>query len=170
MNTITREALEKNIETLVEGLLNMAKELTWNKISPNCKFILSEIKDMDGNFHDQRLIIQKENNRKNPVSFSEIIPVVLQLYPTFYDINLHVYKAKKRETIIDIRYYSKFSLDSEYRETVMNKESMLHAKQAMPPWLPMNGPKPKFDINWEHKHLYLKWRMYLERRKLKRYK
>ena len=170
MITITPETLEKNVESAVGTLLNMARDLTWNKISPNCKFILSETREMAGNFHDQRIIIQKENNRKKPVSFSEVMPIVLQRYPILYEIDLYVYKAKKRETIIDIRYVNKQSFDEDYIKKVKSDPPMLHCKVAMPPWLPMEGPKPKFDINWEHKHLYLRWRIYLERRKFNKYK
>lgn len=170
MNTITPATLEKNVESAVETLLKTARDLTWNKISPNCKFILSEIRDMNGNFHDQTLTIQKENNRKKPVSFGDIMPVILQRYSLLYEIDLHIYKAKKHETVIDIRYVNKHSFDDAYYKQVANDPPMLHCKVSMPPWLPMDKPKPKFDINWEHKHLYFKWQMYLLRRKLRLYK
>jgi hypothetical protein len=36
--------LQKEIEEAVPRLLGMARALSWNKISDNCKFILTEIK------------------------------------------------------------------------------------------------------------------------------
>jgi len=42
---MTSNTLQKEIEEANPKLLDAARELTWNKISENCMFILSEIKD-----------------------------------------------------------------------------------------------------------------------------
>ncbi len=128
-------------------LFEIAKNLTWNNISENHKFILTEIKDSSENFHEQRKRSKIENDKKIPMSLKELMPTLLKLYPDFYDINLHIYKATKGMTIVDFRYYPKSSLDKAYREKVLNNPPMLHCKVAMPSGLP---GKKKFDINWEH--------------------
>lgn len=61
---MTTSALQKEIEEPVPILLNMAKELTYSKISDNCKFILTEIKDGQENFYVQGQLRKKENDKK----------------------------------------------------------------------------------------------------------
>jgi hypothetical protein len=157
--------LQNKIEEAVSELLELARKLTWNKISDNCKFIVSEIKNSEDNFHVQRRVRKKENDLKIPVTLQEQMPVLQQLYENFYDINLYVYRATKNLTIIDIRYYPKSSLDPEYRQTVMHNKSMFHCKLATPPWL--SDKKVKFDINWEHKEWLINWTLFCARQKLK---
>src|SRR5690349_7251276 len=104
---MTKDTLHKEIEEAIPKLLDLGRELSWNKISENCKFILTEIKDSQENFHVHRILRKKENDKKVPVTFSEIMPALQSLYDNLYDINLHIYRADKRLTIVDIRYYPK---------------------------------------------------------------
>lgn len=146
----------------------MARELSWNKISDNCKFILSEIKNSEENFHVQRVSIKKENDKKVPIIFSEIMLPLQNLYDNLYDINLHIYKADRHLTVIDIRYYPKSSLDPDYRQKVIQNPPMLHCKVAQPPWL--TDKKEKFDINWENKQWLIRWKLFWMGQELKRQK
>jgi len=155
--------LQDEIQEAIPKLFSMARELTWNKISDNYKFILTEIKDSDKNFHVQSRLIKKGNDRKIPVTIQDLLPTLRRLYPNIYDINLHIYKATKTLTIIDIRYYPKSSLGTDYRQKVFNDPPMLHLKVAIPPW--MTEKKEKFNINWEHNQWAIKWRLFLSRRK-----
>jgi len=155
---MTLNALRKEIEEAVPKLLDMARELTRNHVSDNCKFILTEIRDSQESFHVQRRLKIKENNMKAPKALHELIPTLQILYSNLYDINLNIYKANKHLTIIDIRYYLKSSLDSDSREKVLNNPPMLHSRVAIPPWLP--DKKEKFDINWEHKQWLIKWKLF----------
>ncbi|GAB2815688.1 hypothetical protein [Ferruginibacter profundus] len=157
--------LQNDIEEAIPVLLELAREVTWNKISDNCKFIVSEIKNSGDNFHVQRRMRKKENDLKIPLTLQQQMPTLQQLYENFYDINLHIYKATKNLTIIDIRYYPKSSLDQEYKQQVMNNKPMLHSKITIPAWV--SDKKNKFDINWEHKEWLIHWKLYWERRKLK---
>jgi hypothetical protein len=145
---MTPNTLQKEIEEVVPKLLDLARELTWNDISDNCKFILTEIKNGQENFHVQRQLLKEENDKKIPLAFQEIIPTLEKLYDNLYDINLYIYEATKNATIIDIRYYLKSSLDKDYIQKVINNHPMLHCKVSIPPWL--SDKKEKFDINWEH--------------------
>lgn len=165
---MTSSTLQDEIENAVPKLLELARELTWNKLSNNCKFIVSEIKNSEGNFQVQRVKRKKENDLKIPLTLLEQMPTLQKLYKNFYDINLHVYRATKNLTIIEISYYPKSSLDAEYRQTVIDNESMLHCKVAIPAWA--SDPKVKFDINWEHKEWLTHWKLYWERRKLNKRK
>jgi hypothetical protein len=126
-------------------------------------FILSEIRDDQENFLKQTIRRKKENDKKVPVTLSEIAPVLQNLYGNIYDINLHIYKASRQLTVVDIRYYPKSALERSYRLTVVNKPPMLHCKIAMPPWL--SERKEKFDINWEKKPWQLRWKLFWIRQK-----
>lgn len=166
---MTSKTLEKEIKEAVPKLLDMARELTWNDIPDKCKFILTEIKNSTENFHVQRLLRIKENDKKIPIAFSEVRPTLQNLYDNLYDINLHVYRVKKHFTVVDIRYYPKSSLDQEYRQQVLHSPPMLHCKVAQPPWL-TDDKEEKFDINWEHKQWLTNWKLFWARRKLKHQK
>lgn len=145
---MTLETFENEIKDAIPRLLEIARSLTWNNISENHKFILTEIKDCSENFHEQRKINKQLNDKKNPVSLTELMPTLRQLYDDFYEINLQIYKATKGLTIIDFRFFPKSSIDQEYKEKILNRAPMLHCKVAHPPWL--LDKNEKFDINWEH--------------------
>src|SRR5687767_12402204 len=102
---MTRETLQKEIEEAVTKLLDLSRALSWNKISNDCRFIMSEITGSEENFHVQRVLRKKENDKKVPVTFQEIMLLLENLYDNLYDINLHIYRAENRLTVIDIRYY-----------------------------------------------------------------
>jgi hypothetical protein len=165
---MTKVTLHKEIEETIPKLLDLERELSWNKISENCKFILTEIKDSQENFRVQRVLRKKENDKKVPATFPEIMPLLQNVHDNLYDINLHIYRADKRLTTVDIRYYLKSSLDSEYRQKVLHKPPMLHCKVTQPPW--STGKNGKFDINWEHKQWLVEWKLFWAGRKIERQK
>ena len=159
------DTLQDEIEKAIPMLIKMGRDLTWNKISDNCRFILSEIINVDTTAHEERDRRLKENKKKTPVTFSEIMPLLRRLYEDLYDINLYIYKSSKKLTIIDIRYYPKYSIDEVYRQEIINNPPMLHCKIALPPWL--SDKKEKFNINWEHNKRWIRWKCYWQIRKLK---
>lgn len=71
---MSQATLQDKIEKAIPMLLTMARDLAWNKIPDNCRFILSEIVDADKTAHKERDRRLKENNKKTPVTFSEILP------------------------------------------------------------------------------------------------
>ncbi len=151
---MTSATLQKEIEQAIPKLLDIARDLTYNIISDNCQFILTEIWNEEENTHVQRQLNKIENDKKIPVSLPEMIPALQKLYEDLYDINLYIYLATENLTVIDIRYYSKLSLDADYREKVKEQPPMLHCKVTWPYWLPDRNEK--FDINWEHEE---EWKM-----------
>jgi len=133
---------------MTDDLLEMARNLTWNEISGDCKYILTEIIDSDKNFIEQRKIRKRLNDLKIPKELNQIVSVLKDIFEDIYDLNLYVYKAKAEQTIIEIQYYPKSSLDKDYFEKVKDNSPMHHCKISTPPYL--NDNKIKFDINWEH--------------------
>jgi hypothetical protein len=146
---MTSTELEKQISDASQMLLQMAKDLTWNKFSDNIKFIIKETKDSSEDFNIEKLNRKIENDKKIPVNLNELIPLLHRLYTDLHDVNLYIYKASAKMTIIEIQYYPKSSLPEKYRLEAINVPSMLHCKVAIPPWL--SDKNKKFDINWEHK-------------------
>ncbi|MGI4737518.1 MAG: hypothetical protein ACRYG7_20315 [Janthinobacterium lividum] len=135
----------------VPQLLKLARELTWNYISDNCLFILSEITDEPMNAHQQRRVAKRLNNAKQPLPLADLAPALHQLHGNLHDINLYIYRATREVTIVDVRYYPRSSLAPAYRAQVAELPSMLHVKVATPPWLALMEPLPRFDINWERR-------------------
>jgi hypothetical protein len=152
-----RENIHKDIAGAVTTLLQMARESCYNKIPDNCSFIISEIKHTEENFHEQRKKRKIENDKKTPKSLDEMVFILEQLYPNLHDVNLYIYKADKKSTIIEIQYYPRTSLDIEYQKEIEGQASMLHCKIANPPY---SKKEKKFDINWEHETLNHKWKMF----------
>jgi hypothetical protein len=155
---MTPDTLEKALNDAVVTLLSLARELTWNKISNNCKFILSEIENSEHNFFEQRKLRKIENDNKTPAALQDLVPLLLKQYENLYDINLHIYKSTKDLTIIDIRYYPKSSIEEEFRMKIKDQQPMLHCKVSTPPY--NFEKKEKFDINWEHNNFWHKWKMF----------
>jgi hypothetical protein len=97
------------------------------------------------------------NDRKVPVTLTELMPALTRLYDDFYDINLVIYRANRDNTVIDFRYYTKSSLGQNYREKILHQPPMLHCKVARPSWL---EGKERFDINWQHYEWLNKLKLY----------
>src|SRR5579871_4069993 len=146
------------IQESIPKLIELARSLTWNKISENYKFILSEIRNSDKDFHEQQKIDKKKNDKKIPITFAELTPTLQRLYASLYDIHLQIYRSTKSMTIIDFRYYLKSSLEETYRQKILSNPPMLHCKVPMPPWL--SDGKEKFDINWVHRQWLKSWKLF----------
>ncbi len=162
---MTPTTFQKELETAVVQLLDLARGLTCNNIANNCTFIFSEIKNSDKNqFETQRLML-KENEKKTPVLLEELMPTLQKNYNNFYDINLQIYKSSKKMTVIDIRCFFKNSLDNDYLQTIIDNPPMLHCKVALPNWL--TNKQERFDINWEHYKFKNVWKTFWAKQKLK---
>jgi len=162
-----KETFEQNIRDAIPILIKMVKESCWNKMSENYSFILSEINNSEGkSFLEQRIVRCKLNDNKSPKSFEKIIAELNELYSNLYDVNLYIYKAEKRRTIIEIQYFPKTSLDKEYLQQVLFQNPMLHCKISNPPYV--SEKKEKFDINWEFGGIRYNWEMFWWKTKLKK--
>jgi hypothetical protein len=161
---MNQDTLHKDLTNATESLLVLARSLSFNFISNNCLYILSEIPNGILDSVAQRKLRNSQNRRKQPVDLIQLLPELKVLYPTLHDINLIIYKANSRHTIIDIRYYSRNSLEPEYRKTVENNPPFLVSKVAMPPY---HEDGQKIDINWETENFKYHWNMFKLKIKLK---
>ncbi len=153
------ETLEKDILDATSQLLQLAKASCWNKISDDCVLILSEIEEKVGlTFDETRKKRKLENERKTPKAIIQIFSKLERMYETLYDINLFVYRAEKKRTIVEIQYFLKSQLEESYRQSVKDNEPMLHCKVPIPPYC-TNGTE-KFDVNWELRGLRYQWKMF----------
>ena len=153
-----KENIYKDLTDATKSLLNLARDCSYNVISDNCLYIISEIKNSDKNFRERNKIRIKENSLKTPKPLADILPTLDELYPNFYDVNLYVYRACKQVTIIEIQYYPRSSLNFEYRQQTQSQLTMLHCKVSNPPYY--SAKKEKFDINWEFEPLNHRWKMF----------
>ncbi len=136
----------------------MALDASFNAISHNCTFILSEIKNTGLSTRKQNKIRKAENKTKIPKPLTEVVSELERMYEDLYDVNLQVYKAEKDSTIIEVRYFLRSSLEEEYRLKTMTTETMLHCKVSIPPYA--SDTKERFDINWELGTPHHKWKMF----------
>jgi hypothetical protein len=159
-STVFKESLSETIT----NLLNLAKQITYNNISNNCTFVLSEIKNSDSfSFEGQKIRIL-ENNKKEHLEFEAVFIALEKIYPQLHDINFYIHKSTKNLTIIDIRYYLKSSLGEALSLNAKEAEPMIHSKISLPLFL--SDKREKFDINWEHRVLYTKWKLFWAKKKI----
>lgn len=125
----------------------MARNSCWNRISDNTNYIISEIVNDERNFFDKRITRKKANDKKKPKSLEQITAELKDIYENLYDINLYIYKSEKESTIIEIQYYPKTSLESDFCKTVNDNDPMLHMKIGIPPYV--SNKMEKYDVNWE---------------------
>jgi len=155
---MTIDTIDKDLKSLTDNLLKMARNLTWNNISNNCKYILTEIIDSEKNFSEQNKLRRQLNKLKIPKDLNQIVPDLEAIFENIYDLNLYVYKAKSELTIIEIQYYPKTALTVDFFEKIKDNSPMLHCKIAIPQYADDN--KTKFDINWEFGGLKHQWKMF----------
>jgi hypothetical protein len=161
-----KEINKEEIENAITKLLEMAKQSCWNNISNNFVYILSNINEVEGkNFFIRRINRKKINERKKTKNLIEAINELNVFYENIYDINLFIYKTTKHKTTIEICYFLKSDLDTDFAKTIINNSAMLHCKIAKPPYLV--NDKEKFDINCELGGIIHNWKMFLWKKNLK---
>lgn len=139
--------LKKNIEDCVINLQKLVNVYCWNNISSNFVFIVSDFNEIERtNFFRQRKTRNKINKSKKLLGLDSAVAILSKVYLDLYDINLYVYKADKKETVIEIQYYRKSNFEYDYFETIKDNLPMFHAKIAKPYYV---KDDEKFDVNWE---------------------
>lgn len=141
-------SFEQRLKQATISILEMARNSCWNKISTNTSYIISEIKNDELNAFDKSIKRKEENDQKTAKSLEQISTELKAFYKNLYDINLYIYKSEKDNTIIEIQYFPKSSLEPEFYETIINNKPMLHCKVSVPPYIGFKKEK-KFDVNWE---------------------
>ncbi|PQA92887.1 hypothetical protein B0A69_11990 [Chryseobacterium shigense] len=169
---MTQESLEGNIRNSAVQLIQLAEDRCWNKISHHLTFIVSDFNEFGENFRKKRKLRNKINKYKVPQPLDAVIGVIKKEYQDLYDINLYIFKALQKETIIEIQYYRKSNRELDYHDKIKDYPPMLHAKITQPGYS-LEGEK--FDVNWESggglrhywKNFLYKWKY---RRNLKKTK
>ena len=111
---------------------NLHKVLVGIKSLKNCSYIISKIKDLELRSDEQFALKISDNKFKVLQKLADLISELEKLYDFFYDVNLYVYKAKHDKTIVEICYYSRLSLNPEYRKQMESNLPMLHYKIVSP--------------------------------------
>ncbi|UOE47644.1 hypothetical protein MTO98_24850 [Mucilaginibacter sp. SMC90] len=168
MNIITKATLYDHLAGATVSLLEIARKLSWNKITDNCLYITSEIENSTQGFCDLHKLRKQNNDQKMLRSLADVMPQLLSLYDNLHDINLYIYRAERNVTIIEIAYYLKTSLDAMYRETIITDPPMLHCKVPIPNYRALKEDRDKkFDINWQLNPLNHRLRVFWMRLKYK---
>lgn len=156
---MNKEYLKEKIESCIGNLQRLAKINCWNEISFNYVFIVSDFNEFEGsNFFEQRKARNKVNKFKTALSLDSVIEILNKESHDFYDVNLYIFKASKKETIIEIQYYRKSNLEPNYFEIVKNEKPMFHSKISLPSYF-LEGRK--FDVNWELGGIRHSWNHFL---------
>jgi hypothetical protein len=162
---MNRNSLFEDLTNATESLLTLARSSSYNKISSNCLYILSEIPKGIMDSESQRKLKAIQNRQKQPVELAKLIPDLELLYPNLHDINLLIYRAESNLTIVDIRYFARKSLEEDYRKLVEDNPPFLVSKVAFPPY---HDEGQKIDINWETGNLRHQWNMFILRFKVRK--
>ena len=167
---VTKENLNRQIKEATNTLLEMAKEHSWNKISSNVRYVIKKVKTeiTEGeNLFQTNRIRKRLLSLKERLNLESAIKQLKSEFENIYLIELYIFKASKKETIVEIEILEKSELDAEYRKTVLNDSPMLHCKVAIPPYIGLEK-KDKFDINWQLETIEYKWKIFWWRRKMKK--
>ena len=158
MDTLT---LKYNLQEISKATIQFAKELTWNDFSDNFCFVImpNVLDDSDHLDNDERINLEQRKEELNKLLtigevidrlwFSEKVPVW---------INVSIYKATKRKTIIELMTSRRF-----------RKDDYMHKNTGFPPFHiaiptpPYQKGNEKFDINWKHNKFKLKFHAWLWR-------
>ncbi|HCM35735.1 hypothetical protein [Chryseobacterium sp.] len=144
---MNHENLIKWINRSIDDLLQLSGQYCWNRISLNLVFILSDSNEFDGaDLFKRRESRKMINNSKTPITLDAAIEVLNNEYHDLYDINLYIFKADKKETLIEIQYYRKSNFEIDYFAKIKDNPPMFHSKISIPSYALGVG---KFDVNWE---------------------
>ena len=164
---MTKDRFEQTVKETSKALLEMARKSCWNSISDNCFYILTNIQvDNEKNLREQDTERIKMNKKKVPERVDWAVNELYEIYSNLYDINFYIYRAEKERTIIEIQYFLKSQLDSEFASKVEKQEPMIHCKLPLPPYHVDNSNQ--FDINWHFGGWRHKRKMFKLKRQLKR--
>ncbi|WP_126650412.1 hypothetical protein [Chryseobacterium aureum] len=148
-------------------LLQLAEINCRNRIPPDLLFILSDQKDWQGiNSYERK----RMNHSKVPLIIDSAVENLYTELDDLYDVNLYIFRAGKKETIIEIQYCRKSDFDADYFASVKDDPPMFHSKITKPVYAWEGG---KFDVNWEsggglhHVWKSFVWRKFLYRRKIR---
>lgn len=172
----TRQNLQQNIEEATILLLQMAKDLCWNDITDEVKYVIKRVNlgvENTKNFRNRDKERRKILNKKERLTLDSAIQELSSDFDNIYLIELYIFKARRKETIVEIEVLERSELidpsdlDSEVNKNYLHQNMMLHCKVPVPPYA-NEDKKIKFDINWQLGTLEHKWKLFWWKRKIKR--
>ncbi|MFN7119346.1 MAG: hypothetical protein ACK4TA_21285 [Saprospiraceae bacterium] len=168
---MTQQTLYQNLHALTDSLLDLARQYCWNTIAPKVRYIIRKVDTAKIEGMDLWQRKQWENRilKNSPIlSLEQAVKVLHQDWNNIYLIELYIFHAKKKETLVEIEVLEKSELEETYQETLINHIPTFHCKINMPLYLPFNSTE-RFDINWHLKNLDFHWRMFWFKRKMRKY-
>ncbi len=175
-NIIIKENLKQNIEQATTLLLQMARDLCWNNIKDEVKYVIKKVNlevESTENFHTRNKRRKKVLNQEKRLILDSTIKELSSDFDNIYLIELYIFKAEKKETIVEIEVLERSELtdrsdfDSEANKNYLHQNMMLHCKVPVPPYA-HEDKKIKFNINWQLGTLDHKWKLFWWRRKIKK--
>lgn len=148
-----------NLEKISNVAIRFARQLTWNDFSDNIYFVIipNALDDSDHLDNDERInLAQRKDELNKLLTINEVIERLCFLEKVPVWINVSVYKATKRKTIIELMTSRRF-----------RKDDYMHKNTGFPPFHiaiptpPYQKNNERFDINWKHNKLKLKWNAWL---------
>lgn len=167
---MNQKDLKNNIEFCVGTVLKLAKTHCWNSVSDNLFFIVSDFNEFGSGFREYRASRSRINNSKTRLNLDSAVEILHKEMEDLYDVILYIFKANKKETILEIQYYRKSNLKPDYLALVEDNAPVFHSKIPMPIYALEGG---KFDLNWEsgggihHAWKNFWWRNFLYKRKIR---
>nr|WP_315027730.1 hypothetical protein [uncultured Chryseobacterium sp.] len=96
--------LKVEIESSVDGLLKLVKLYCRKRITGTIYYIVSDFNEFKGNNRDEqnnsRQII---NNSKELLDLDSAVELLNREYHDLYEVSLYIFRAFKKETIIEIQ-------------------------------------------------------------------
>lgn len=146
---MTKANFTEEIRGMVIGLIKLVELECWNEINQPFSYIITNILDFtDKNGYPSREVRNKLNRKKEPVSLDSAVASLWSIFSNLYDINLYVYYAHDKGTLIEIQYYPKSALKEDFSETVKDNDPTFHSKVTLPSY--RADDIEKFDVNWEY--------------------
>lgn len=172
----TKQNLQQNIDEATILLLKMARDVCWNNIKDEVKYVIKRVNlgvERTENFHNRDKLRKEVLNKKERLTLDSAIQELSSDFDNIYLIELYIFKAEKKETIVEIEVLERselidhLDLDSEESKNYLHQNMMFHCKVPLPPYA--NEDKNiKFDINWQLGTLEHKWKLFWWRRKTKK--
>lgn len=167
LKTMTTETLSVTLTHTTASLLKMAREMTWNTISDDVRYVIRITNDVseEGNVLEQNRMRKRILDAAPELSIEQAATFLLEQYPNLYCIDLYIFMAFRNRTIVEIQLLEKSRLGEAYRLTVSDKPPEWHAKVLIPPY--RGEAHEKFDINWPVGSWEHRWKMFWWKRKMK---
>jgi len=154
-----REEFIQNLEGIVTPLIKCTEDLCWNNLSDNIRYTIKPNQSEESEHLDEfelKLLKHRNKEIKRVYTISQIADRLVNNEKVPVWINVSVYKAEKKWTIVELLISRR--MRREYNE--------LYHKIGFPPFHisiplpPFRTEDQKFDVNWKHKKWKLRYKAF----------